>query len=148
MAKVELWGGKFLRWYLTSIGTIPVDRGSGSREAIDKAAGIIKAGGCLGIFPEGTRSKTGEMGRGRSGTIVIAALTRAPMLPVYIEGTFESLPTGARKPKGQPITVYTGDLFELTEEQCDLDNRRMVRATADMVIAKIAAAKDKYVTSE
>ena len=145
MAKVELWGGCFLRWYLTNIGTIPVERGSGGREAIDIAVDVVNTGGCLGMFPEGTRSKTGELGRGRSGAIVIAARTKAPLLPVYIEGSFESLPSGAKGVKFHPLVVYTGEPFELTPEQCDLTDRTTMHATAEMVMGKIAAAKAKYV---
>ena len=146
MAKKELWGGKFLSWYLSSIGTISVDRGGGGRKAIEDAVAVVKAGGCLGIFPEGTRSKDGELGRGRSGAIVIAARARAPLLPVYIQGSFESLPIGAKKVKWHPIVIYTGEPFELTEEQCDLTNRAMLRETATMVMEKIAAARAKYIS--
>lgn len=145
MAKKELWGGKFLSWYLSSIGTISVDRGGGGRKALEDAVAVVKGGGCLGIFPEGTRTKDGELGRGRSGAIVVAARAGAPLLPIYIQGTFESLPIGAKKVKWHPIVVYTGEPFELTEEQCDLTNRPMLRETAKMVMEKIAAARAKYV---
>jgi len=148
MAKRELWGGKFLSWYLNSIGTVPVDRGSGSRSALQNAVDVVKAGGCLGIFPEGTRTKTGELGKGRSGAVVIAASTQAKLLPVFIEGTFESLPSGGKKVKCHPIEVYTGEPFTLTEKQCDLDDRRMLHETAEMVMAKIGAAKEKYVKTK
>jgi 1-acyl-sn-glycerol-3-phosphate acyltransferase len=148
MAKRELWGGKFLSWYLNSIGTIAVDRGSGSQDALSKAIDVVKGGGCLGIFPEGTRTKTGELGRGRSGAVIVAASTHATLLPVYIEGTLESMPTGSRKVKFHPIVVYTGEPFDLTEEQCDLNDRRMLHETAEMVMAKIASAKEKYVKAK
>jgi 1-acyl-sn-glycerol-3-phosphate acyltransferase len=145
IAKVELWRGWFLDWYLTAIGTIPVERGSGGREAIDRAVELVKGGGCLGIFPEGTRSTTGELGRGRSGSIVIASQTRAPLLPVYIEGSYESLPTGAKKVRRQPMSIYTGEPFELTDEQCDITDRKRLRESADFLMRKIAAAREKYV---
>jgi 1-acyl-sn-glycerol-3-phosphate acyltransferase len=145
MAKAELWSGSFLSWYLTSIGAIPVERGSGGREAIDKSVAAVQAGGCLGIHPEGTRSKDGSLQRGRSGVIVVAARARATVLPVYIEGSFEAYPRGAKKVKKHPLTVYTGDPFELTEEQCDLTNRAMLRDTATLVMEKIAGARRKYV---
>ena len=144
IAKVELWGTGFLKWYLTNIGTIPVERGSGGKEALDKAVEIVNAGGCLGIFPEGTRSKTGELGRGRSGAIVVAARTRARLLPVYIEGSFQSLPSGAKGIKFHPITIYTGEPFKLTPKQCDLNDRKAMREAAEMVMAKIAATKTRY----
>jgi 1-acyl-sn-glycerol-3-phosphate acyltransferase len=145
LAKKELWGGKFLSWYLTSIGTISVDRGGGGRQAIEDAVEEVQKGGCLGIFPEGTRSKDGNLSRGRSGAIIIAAHAGAPILPVYIEGTFESLPAGGKKVKHHPISIYTGEPFELTEEQCDITNRALLKETANMVMEKIAAARAMYV---
>jgi 1-acyl-sn-glycerol-3-phosphate acyltransferase len=147
IAKVELWRGGFMNWYLTSIGTIPVERGGGGRDAIEEAIECVKQGACLGIFPEGTRSTTGEIGRGRSGFLVIAARTKAPLLPVLIEGTFESLPTGAKKPKAHPIVAYTGEPFELTDEQCDLTDRRRMHDTVEMVMSRIAGARKKYVNA-
>ncbi len=148
LAKIELWGTGFLKWYLTNIGTIPIERGSGGKDAIDLAVEIAKAGGCLGIFPEGTRTKTGELGRGRSGAIVIAARTGAPLLPVYIEGTYQSLPSGASRVKFNPIVAYTGEPFELTPEQRDLNDRVTMRKTAELVMAKIAEARERYVENK
>ena len=145
MAKRELWKGKFLSWYLTSIGSIAVERGGGGRAAIDSAVEDTRNGACLGMFPEGTRSKDGEFGRSRSGVVVIASRVRAPLLPVYIDGTYESLPTAAKGVKFHPIKVYTGEPFELTDEQCDLTNRPMIRETAEFVMDKIADARAMYV---
>ncbi len=145
MAKVELWSGRFLSWYLTSIGTIPVERGTGGREAIDKSVQVVQAGGCLGIFPEGTRSRDGRLQRGRSGAVIIAAKANAPILPVYIEGSFEAFPRGAKKVARHPLTVYTGEPFELTPEQRDLTNRAMLRESAELIMSRIADVRKKYI---
>lgn len=88
MAKKELFKNPLLRWLIVSLGAFPIDRGAGDTEAIKSAFKILKRGDTLGIFPEGTRSKTGKLGKFQSGAALIAIRTKSPLLPVYIRGKF------------------------------------------------------------
>ena len=87
MAKKELFEKKFFAWLIRSLGAFPVDRGSGDTAAIDKAIDNVRNGTNLLIFPEGTRSKDGRVGRGKTGVALIAAKSHADVVPVGI--TFE-----------------------------------------------------------
>lgn len=92
MAKGELFKLGILRWFFSALGSFAVNRGTGDTGAVDQACEVVKSGGVLGIFPEGTRSKTGEPGKPKSGAAMIAIRTEAPMLPVsirYSTGTFK-----------------------------------------------------------
>ena len=85
MAKAELFRGRFSRWFIGRLfGAFPVERGKGDTGAIDKAEEIVNSGRLLGIFPEGTRSRDGQLGRAKSGAALIAARTGANILPVCI----------------------------------------------------------------
>ena len=85
MAKAELFRGRFSRWFLGRLfGAFPVERGKGDTGALDKAEEIVRSGRLLGIFPEGTRSRDGQLGRAKSGAALIAARTGANILPVCI----------------------------------------------------------------
>lgn len=84
MAKAELFRNKFIGWVLRRFGAFPVDRGSGDYSAIHTAQQLVQEGKVLGIFPEGTRSKTGELLRLKSGAVLIAATTGADVLPVCV----------------------------------------------------------------
>lgn len=85
MAKAELFRGRFSRWFLGRLfGAFPVERGKGDTGALDKAEEIVRRGRLLGIFPEGTRSRDGQLGRAKSGAALIAARTGANILPVCI----------------------------------------------------------------
>ena len=85
MAKAELFRGRFSRWFIGRLfGAFPVERGKGDTGALDKAEEIVKSGRLLGIFPEGTRSRDGQLGRAKSGAALIAARTGANILPVCI----------------------------------------------------------------
>lgn len=84
MGKEEIFRKRFPAWLLRQIGVFPVSRGKGDTGALDEAEHILEAGEMMGIFPEGTRSKTGELQRFKSGTMVLAAKSQAPVLPVCI----------------------------------------------------------------
>jgi 1-acyl-sn-glycerol-3-phosphate acyltransferase len=83
MAKIEAMKAPILGAFLKSIGVFAVDRGRPDIGAIKTAMKILKEGGIVGIFPEGTRKK--EDGNGaKTGAIMLAVKTGAKLLPVYI----------------------------------------------------------------
>ena len=72
MAKAELFKNPLLGWLIRQLGAFPVQRGAGDGKAIQEAEKVIEEGRLLGIFIEGTRSKTGEFLRPKSGAAIIA----------------------------------------------------------------------------
>lgn len=84
MAKSELFENKAFGWLIRMLGAFPVERGKGDTAAIDKAISRVKEGSHLLIFPEGTRSTTGKVGRGKTGVALIAAKAGADVIPVGI----------------------------------------------------------------
>lgn len=88
MAKSELFeGNKLFAWLIRWLGAFPVERGKGDTAAIDKAIDNVQHGVNLLIFPEGTRSKDGSVGRGKTGVALIAARAGADVLPVGVNFT-------------------------------------------------------------
>ena len=87
MGKEELFSNPIMAWICRHLHVFPVKRGAADKSAIKTAVKILRDGNCLGIFPEGTRSKTGKLGRAESGVSLIAALTKAPIIPAAIIGT-------------------------------------------------------------
>lgn len=95
MGKQELFKNPISGFFFKAVGAFPVERGKKADfGALDKATQIIKEEKCLGIFPEGKRSKTGKLLRGKSGAALIAARTGADIIPVGItfveKGKFRS----------------------------------------------------------
>lgn len=84
MAKEELFRNPVFGWLIRHLGAFPVTRGSGDTGVIDVAVQHVKNGRTLMIFPEGTRSKDGRVGRGKTGVAVVAAKTGADVIPVGI----------------------------------------------------------------
>ena len=106
LAKKELFNKKFFAWFLGKFHAIPIDRDGSDRAALRRCITVLKDGGILGVFPEGTRSKTGELLPFKSGTSFIAAQTGASFIPAAIEGSqriFNPFAPKARLVIGFPI---------------------------------------------
>lgn len=84
MAKEELFHNKLFGWFIRKLGAFPVARGSGDMSVIDDSINILKSGRNLVIFPEGTRSKDGKVGKGKTGVAMIAAKSGADVVPCGI----------------------------------------------------------------
>ncbi len=82
MAKSELFEKKAFSLLIRALGAFPVERGKGDTAAIDRAISRVQEGSHLLIFPEGTRSKTGKVGKGKTGVALIAAQAGADVIPV------------------------------------------------------------------
>lgn len=82
MAKAELFRNPILNWFFLSIGAFPVDRGNSDKGAVKHFEQILDDGELMGIFIEGTRSKTGEFLKPKSGAALIAYDTKTPVIPV------------------------------------------------------------------
>jgi len=139
LAKEELFHKPFLKWFLPAIGQVPVAReGSGAGMALKTGARLLRDGKVLGVFPEGTRSKTGERQKARTGVVVLASMGDVPILPAYIWGTREAFPPKSKLPiPFRPIGIRYGDLIHLTPEQKDLRNRNEMERTAEMIMDRI-----------
>jgi len=84
MAKEELFKNKLFGWFITKLGAFPVRRGAGDMQVIEDSIGILNSGRNLVIFPEGTRSKDGKVGKGKTGVALIAAKSGADVIPCGI----------------------------------------------------------------
>ncbi len=85
-AKEELLKGRLFGAILRRVNTVPVRRGTIDRGALAKAVQVIKQGYGLAVFPEGTRSKTGDLLPPRPGIGAIARLAECPVVPAYLSG--------------------------------------------------------------
>jgi len=141
LAKEELFHKPFLKWFLPAIGQVPVAReGSGAGMALKTGVKILREGKVLGVFPEGTRSRTGERQKARTGVVVLAAMADVPILPAYIWGTREAFPPKSKMPiPFKPIGIRYGDPFLLTADEKNLKDRDRMELTAERIMDRIFA---------
>jgi 1-acyl-sn-glycerol-3-phosphate acyltransferase len=101
IAKAEYFETKLGRWAFNRTGQIPLRRGSpaSARHAMAVASEWLNAGGTLGIYPEGTRSRDGKLHRGKLGPARLSMETGAPVVPVGLIGTNHVQAPGVRLPR-------------------------------------------------
>ena len=87
MAKSELFKPAWFGALIRKLGAFPVRRGAMDRDAIKTGLTILKENKVLAVFPEGTRSKTGELGRAGGGAFMMAVKCKAKIVPACIYGT-------------------------------------------------------------
>lgn len=104
MAKVELWSAPVVGHLMPHTGCVPVRRGETDREAIRGCQDVLRGGGALAVFIEGTRQDSDEIGAARNGAAMLAVSTGVPVVPVCIQGT-DRLPWQATVAYGSPIAT-------------------------------------------
>jgi len=108
MAKRELFNNPVIGWLLRKVYAFPVRRGAADRQAIRHALKILKEGEVLALFPEGTRSATGNLQELQRGAAMLALRSGAPVIPMVILGGYEALAGGRKIPRRGPLTVRIG----------------------------------------
>ena len=111
VAKRQLFKIPLLGRAMLAAGHIPIDRAGGKKafEAYDEAARTIQRGtSSIVVFPEGTRSRTGELLPFKNAPFGLAIAAQVPIVPVYVHHTFEILPKGAWRLRPRPIRLLAG----------------------------------------
>ena len=111
VAKRELFKIPLLGPAMLAAGHIPIDRTArkSAFEAYDEAARTIQRGtSSIVVFPEGTRSRTGELLPFKNAPFGLAIAAQVPIIPVYVHHTFEILPKGALRLRPRPIRLLAG----------------------------------------
>lgn len=121
MAKKELFECRLFARVLGEVGAFPVDRGKSDLNAMRTAFRILKEGGALGIFPQGTRSADGENAPMHSGTALIAQRSGAPVIPAYVDGPYKLF---------RPTEIRIGAAIDLSEFERKTDANTISQVTA------------------
>jgi 1-acyl-sn-glycerol-3-phosphate acyltransferase len=100
-------GTKRTWWYSLFWNTFPIHRGGG-KAALDYPMSLLKRGWSIVIYPEGGRSKSGQVQKFRHGVTIMAMQAGVPVVPVFIEGLRSIMPKGQRTPQPGPVSVRAG----------------------------------------
>jgi long-chain acyl-CoA synthetase len=109
-----------------------------ARSALAFGDAVLERGGVLILFPEGRRSKDGQLQRFEPGIGQLAEHRPVPLVPVHIEGTHEAWPVGRRLPRPHPIRVRFGrplDPAQVAAEDIEDRRRKIAEALHDAVAA-------------
>ncbi|WKC58396.1 1-acyl-sn-glycerol-3-phosphate acyltransferase [Borrelia sp. P9F1] len=145
VAKKSLFGIPFLNLILISIGAIPVQRNSikSSANAQRMAIKVIKEGRFIGIFPEGTRSRGGEVGKFKRGAMSLALRTNSSIIPVTLLNTHKVFIKNFIFNSGLSVYVHVHspiDVFELKDDE--KENLHVI--VRDKIVKKLKEMRVQY----
>jgi 1-acyl-sn-glycerol-3-phosphate acyltransferase len=115
VAKVELFEKRWQGWVLNRLGAYPVRRGQSDDETLITSRGVLERGGAICIFPEGTRIRSGSLGRPKRGFGRLALETGAAVLPVAVHGSEEVRNGMAIRPKKVKVRAGRALTFPRSE---------------------------------
>ena len=108
MAKSELFKHRAFAWLIRSLGAFPVRQGAGDVRAIRETVQRLQEGRMLNMFPEGSRTETGEIMPLEAGAALVVRKAGVPIVPAAIDGSFDAWPKGRKVFRRHPIRVVFG----------------------------------------
>lgn len=139
MAKVEMRRWPVIGWLAQQSGVFFVRRGEGDRASQRVALETLRRGEPIAVFPEGTRSRDGNLRDGKAGATLLAMRSGAPLVPVAIAGSQHLFPGKSRLPHRTHMTVRIGQPFTLEHQPDGRLDRDALAAGTDRIMREIAA---------
>lgn len=132
--------GPLLSWFMRRMKSIPVRRGEGIfQPAMDQIMAALRDGGCVRVFPEGRRTRSGSLGPGRPGVGRVLYETGVPVVPCFHRGLDRVLPIGSVVPRvGKRVDIVIGPRFSVDDLRALPNTRDTWQKIADRVMEKIA----------
>lgn len=113
LAKIELFRVPIFASLIRSYGAIPLQRSASDPEAMRLVEQVLERGELLALFPEGTRSRDGQLKPFRFGAARLALKHNCPLVPAAIAGTERAMPAGAKWPRRVPVKIRFGPPLDL-----------------------------------
>ncbi|GAB3539842.1 hypothetical protein GCM10027403_28650 [Arthrobacter tecti] len=144
LAKSEYFTGRGVKGKLTAAffrltNQLPMDRSGGAASATSLSAGeeVLRSGGLLGIYPEGTRSPDGRLYRGKTGVAKLILATGVPVIPVAMIGTDKVQPIGRRIPNIRRIGIIVGEPMDFRRYAGLGEDRFVQRSVTDEIMYEL-----------
>jgi 1-acyl-sn-glycerol-3-phosphate acyltransferase len=138
MAKEELFRIPLFGRIIRYCGAFPVKRGSHDETAIQQFHDFLHSGKPLVLFIEGTRTLDGELQKAKKGSGMLLYNARVPVIPAYIDGTFQCWPKGKLFPRHGRTSVTYGPAVELDDLYGEKPGKDVYARIADRVMENIA----------
>ena len=141
LARKTLLKWPFFGPLFPAMNVIPVERDGNDMSALREVIKKIKEGNGVVLFPEGTRSKDGNIQPARAGIGLVIAKTGAPVLPMRIFGAHDAFPKGAKRLHFPQITVVIGEPLYYPPEEIASATRETYQRFSDRVMEAIGALR-------
>ena len=147
MAKAELFEVPLFGGLIRRLHAHPLRREGGDAAALRTALRVLKGGGALLVFPEGTRGENGVLGAPKPGAGMLAVLGGAPVIPVYVGGSGRAWPRGRRFPRAADVTVTFGPPLPVTAG-AHASRKDDYEAASRQMMAAISGLRDSASSGE
>ncbi|MDD4333381.1 MAG: lysophospholipid acyltransferase family protein [Patescibacteria group bacterium] len=150
LAAEKFFTSRFWRPIIEYTGQIRVNRDSeDKKEVFDLGVKVLRDGRVLGIFPQGTRSRSGEIEKTFTGVARFALAARVPVIPVGIKGAYEIMPPQAKKPKlKKNLEIIIGKPMDFGKYYEVEKTPELYRRITNEIILEIARLADKKYVEE
>lgn len=136
VAKQESWKNPLFKFLFNQWGVIPIDRDAIDQQAFKRSLDALAEGKLLAVFPEGTRSKDGQLLKGKPGIVAIAQKSKAPLLPISFYG-YENFWDNLKHLRKTDFHIVVGQPFQLNLNGNGL-SRDVRQQITDEIMYKIA----------
>lgn len=140
IAKKELFRNRLFAWLIRTYNAIPVDRDEINRKTLKMIIDKLKRGESILMFPEGTRSRNGNLGSFKGGLGFICLNTGVSVVPVFITGTDAPFECILRKKR---MEVRIGPPIRLSKEYIVEDKKKDYQVLSTMVLEELRMLKDE-----
>jgi 1-acyl-sn-glycerol-3-phosphate acyltransferase len=144
LAKAELFDIPLFGGFIRRLNARPLRREGGDARALRTGLRVLEEGGVLLIFPEGTRGDERVLREGKAGAGMIAVLSRAPVVPVYISGSGQAWPRGRRLPRRGRVTVSFGAPLHFARVE-GAERKEQYEAASRAMMGAIARLRDRVI---
>jgi 1-acyl-sn-glycerol-3-phosphate acyltransferase len=142
LAKKELFEGRFKGWYFRKLHAIPLERGESDPSAIKKVLKILGEGRPIVMFPEGTRSKGKGLQEAKPGVGFIVYKAGVPVVPAYIEGSYEAVPEGLGSIRRKKVNVFIGKPVYFRNS--DKKGKELYQEISSRIMEDVSKLKEEY----
>ena len=143
MARSNVFNVPFLGKLITTFNAFPVNRGKPDLGALRKTISLLKAGNAVLIFPEGTRSVDGTLGKAHDGACFIAHRAGVPTIPVFHSGAEKMLPRGSNRLRRAKLSVKFGEPIDFSKIVESDVKREMYQQMGVRMMDAIAKLRDE-----
>ena len=140
LARQTLFDIAPLRWLIRSLDAIPIDRAGTGLGGLKETLKRLKHEEMVLIFPEGTRTRDGELARFKPGFVALARRANVPLLPVGLDGAYQAWPRSRKLPRRGVVRIVFGPPL-LPAEMAQLNDDELVRELEQRTLACFLQAR-------
>jgi len=144
--KKNFFKGPFFSWLMLAAKCVPITRGEGVfQPGIEKVIRLLKRGSVAYVYPEGTRTRTGEIGRGKIGVGRLVRETGVRVVPCYHAGLDQVLPIGHKIPRfGKRVKIWIGEALDFDSYMSLPNTPKTWQMISDSIIDAIRRIRDAH----